>query len=184
MSNVKSKIESLLFISTKPMSASDLGKLIKVEIEEIKNALNILKKEYEERDGGVLVMQHENKYQMVSSSKNAELIQEFISDETTGELSQPSLETLTIIAYQGPISKMELNQVRGVNCALILRNLLLRGLIEAQFDKDKEETLYSVSFEFLRFLGITDINQLPDFLKLNNHEILQEKFPILSDEYE
>jgi segregation and condensation protein B len=109
---------------------------------------------------------------MVSAPENAQLIQGFIKDETTGELSRPSMETLTIIAYRGPISKLDLDRIRGVNCSLIIRNLLLRGLIEAKPDKKKNETYYNVSFDFIRFLGINDVAELPDFERLSKDDAI------------
>jgi len=109
---------------------------------------------------------------MVSSPDNSKIIAEFIQGETSGELTRPSLEALTIIAYRGPISKMDLERIRGVNCSLILRNLLMRGLINYQKSSQKEETYYSVSLEFLRFLGINDIKELPDYEKLSQDDSL------------
>ena len=100
------------------------------------------------------------------------VIQEFIKDETTGELSKPSLEALTIIAYRGPVAKIDLDRIRGVNCALILRNLLIRGLIEGKFDKKKNETYYTVTFDFIRFLGLNKINDLPDYVRLHQDETI------------
>jgi len=175
MSSLKSKIESLLFISAKPMSVKQLGDLTKKKSDEIKKAGDDLVSDYKEKKSGIQIIKNASKYQMVSSPENAKLVQEFIKDETTGELSRPSLETLTIIAYKGPISKVELNQIRGVNCALILRNLLLRGLIEiknvkSQNEEENEivEATYSVTFDFMRHLGINDVKELPDFEKLSN----------------
>lgn len=90
-----------------------------------------------------------------------------------GELSRPSLETLTIIAYRQPISKMDLDRIRGVNCALILRNLLLHGLIEGKYDKTKDETYYTVTVDFIRFLGISEVSALPDYDRLSHHDSLE-----------
>ncbi|MCG2700667.1 SMC-Scp complex subunit ScpB, partial [Candidatus Parcubacteria bacterium] len=92
--------------------------------------------------------------------------------ETTGELSRPSLESLTIIAYRGPVAKIDLDRIRGINCALILRNLLLRGLIEGKYDNKKKETYYSVTFDFIKFLGINNIKELPDYERLNKDDTI------------
>jgi segregation and condensation protein B len=163
----KSKIESLLFISAKPMSVKQLAELIRVKEEDVKKAGDDLVAEYLERKSGVQIIKNAGKFQMVSSADNAKLIQEFLQDETSGELSRPSLETLTIIAYRGPISKSDLDRIRGVNCSLILRNLLLRGLVEQKSDKGSDELYFSVSFDFMRFLGINDVKELPDYDKLS-----------------
>jgi segregation and condensation protein B len=170
--NIKSKIESLLFISAKPMTAKQLSDLIKKDVKEIKKAGDELVEDYKNKNGGIQIIKNGSKYQMVSSSKNAKLVQEFIKDETTGELSRPSLETLTIIAYRGPISKIDLDRIRGVNCSLIVRNLLLRGLIEGRLDKKKKETYYTVTFDFIRFLGINDIKELPDYERLHKDDTI------------
>ena len=168
----KSKIESLLFISAKPMSIKQIADLIKQKKEEVKKAGDELVEEYKEKKRGVQIIKNGSKYQMVSSPENAELVQEFIKDETTGDLSRPSLEALTIIAYRGPVSKIDLDRIRGVNCSLILRNLLLRGLIEGKFDKQKQETYYMVTLDFTRFLGLNEIKELPDFEKLNKDDTI------------
>jgi len=170
--HIKSKIESLLFISAKPMSLNQIADLLKKKKEEIKKAGDELVEEYKEKGRGIQIIKNGSKYQMVSSPENSELVQEFIKDETTGELSRPSLETLTIIAYRGPVSKIDLDRIRGVNCALILKNLLLRGLIEGKLDKHKQETYYNITLDFTRFLGVNDVSELPDFEKLNKDDTI------------
>lgn len=179
--NIKSKIESLLFISAKPMAIKQLSGLIKKETKEVEKICDELMEEYKENKSGIQVVKNNSKYQMVSSPENAKIVQDFIKDETTGELTRPSLETLTIIAYREPVSKLDLERIRGVNCSLILRNLLLRGLIEHKFDKKKRETYYNISFDFIRFLGINDVNQLPDYERLNKNDTLDR---ILEDNQE
>jgi len=172
--NIKSKIESLLFISAKPMAIKQLANLIKADAKEIRRAGDELVEEYKKENRGISIIKNGSKYQMVSSPANAKLVQSFMKDETTGELSRPSLETLTIIAYRGPISKIDLERIRGVNCSLIIRNLLMRGLIEAKADKRKKETYYTVTLDFIRFLGINDITELPDYEKLSNEKLSKD----------
>jgi len=172
MSNIKSQIESLLFIAAKPMSIKQLADITGAEAKDIESAGDELEISYKSSGNGMQIIKNDNKYQMVSSPENAKIIQVFLKDETTGELSRPSLEALTIIAYRGPIAKMDLDRVRGVNCSLIVRNLLLRGLIEGKFDKTKNETFYKVTFDFIRFLGINNISELPDYEKLNQNDTI------------
>src|SRR3989338_5343663 len=172
MSSLKSKIESLLFISTKPMALSLLAKLLKVDKKEIAKSADELMIDYKNNQAGVQIIKTDSKYQMVSAPDNVKVIQEFVADETTGELSRPSLEALTIIAYRGPVSKIDLDRIIGVNCALILRNLLIRGLIESRLDKKKNETYYSATLDFVRFLGLNEIKDLPDYLKLHQDDTI------------
>ncbi|MFA6393633.1 MAG: SMC-Scp complex subunit ScpB [Patescibacteria group bacterium] len=171
--NLKSQIESLLFISAKAMSVKQLSDTIKIPAKEAEKACDELNREYKEGGRGVEIVKQGNKYQMVSSPENAGLVREFVKEEVTGELSRPSLEALTIIAYRGPIAKIDLDRIRGINCGLILRNLLIRGLIEAREDKVKRETYYTVTLDFIRHLGLNEISELPDYEKLNKEETLE-----------
>lgn len=170
--NLGSQIESLLFISAKPMSVGQLSDLVKKSDKEVQPICDELVEKYKNNKQGIQIIKNGSKYQMVSSPENAKVVQEFIKDETTGELTRPSLETLTIIAYRGPISKIDLDRIRGVNCGLIIRNLLIRGLVEAKPDKKKNETYYSVTFDFVRFLGINNINELPDYERLHKDDTI------------
>lgn len=174
MNEIKSKIESLLFISAKPMTAKQLADLTGQKEADIKTSADELVEKYKQDQIGIQIIKDGSKYQMVSSPENAKVVQEFIKDETTGELSRPSLEALTIIAYRGPISKMDLDRIRGVNCALILRNLLIRGMIEAKSDKKKNDTYYNVTLDFIRFLGINDIKELPDYERLHKDDSIDK----------
>lgn len=175
--DIRSRIEAVLFMSARPMSIKKISKAVDADEKEVKDACEKLFSEYKERGGGLIIVKKENKVQMATSGEVSKTIQKFIKDETTGELSRPSLETLTIIAYRGPVSKTDLDRIRGVNCSLILRNLLVRGLVETK--EEKEEVFYSVSFDFLRFLGVGDVKDLPDYERLSKDDcidrILEDK---------
>lgn len=173
MTDLKPQLEALLFVAAKPMQLKDLASLVKTKPAEVADALTALEKDCEEQQRGVRVVKQGTTYQFVTGPDQAGLIKEFIKDETMGELSRPSLETLTIIAYRQPISKMDLDRIRGVNCALILRNLLLHGLIEGKYDKTKDETYYTVTVDFIRFLGISEVSALPDYDRLSHHDSLE-----------
>jgi segregation and condensation protein B len=169
---LSSKIEALLFLSGRPMSVRELSELTKEEAVKVEEAGEALAKSCEEKNSGVRVIKNGSSFQMASSPDNAALAQEFVKDETTGELSRPSLETLTIIAYRGPIAKTDLDRIRGINCSLILRNLLVRGLIDDKEDKKSGESYYTITFDFLRFLGLNDIKELPDYERLSQDETI------------
>jgi len=169
---MKSQIESLLFVTIKPISLKQISELVGKPIKEVEQATDELMATYKAEGRGMQIIKNENKYQLVSSSENAELVRELVKDETTGELSRPSIEALTIIAYRGPISKIDLDRIRGINCSLIVRNLLLRGLIEAKQDKTKNDTYYTVTFDFIKFLGINNVRELPDYEKLHKDDTI------------
>jgi segregation and condensation protein B len=176
---LKSQIESVLFVSTKPLAIKDLTKLlkkggVKTDKKEIQATIDELVSEYNVESRGIHIVNVDDKYQMVSSPDNKELVEKMMKLERTGDLTQPSLETLTIIAYRGPVSKVELEQIRGVNCSLILRNLMIRGLVEMSADQNNGQEMYNVTPEFMKYLGINTVDELPDYAKLHQIESLEE----------
>ena len=166
---LKYLLESLLFVSGKPLEIKDLSSFLKKDKQEIETALQELMTEYKNRNCGLRIIESGKKYQMASAPDNAKVVQDFLQTEVSGELTPASLETLTIIAYRGPIKKSDLEKIRGINCSLILRNLLIRGLVE-EIDKDAEDKEYNVSLEFIKFLGLDSVKDLPDYDKFHNNE--------------
>src|SRR3989338_4405700 len=174
MPSLKAKIESLLFISNQPLSIKRLVSLTGVEKEKAEEAIKELISEYNQKERGVQIQKIGEQIQMVTTADNAKIVKDFIKEETTGELTRPALETLTIIAYRGPVSRAEIEQIRGVNCAIILRHLLIRGLVESAEHKKKMQMVYNITFDFLKFLGINEQSELPDYEKLNSNESLEK----------
>lgn len=174
MSSLKSQIESLLFISNQPFSMKKLASLTKSDKTKVNQAVDELMEEYNKEGKGIGVSKIGEKVQMVTGSSNAKLVANYIKEETTGELSRAALETLTIVAYRGPIAKAELEQIRGVNCSVILRNLQMRGLVEGKEDKKKMQSAYNITFDFLKFLGLNDQSELPDYEKLNSSAAIEK----------
>jgi len=166
---LKYLLESLLFVSGKPLEIKDLSSFLKKDKQEIETALQKLMTEYKNRNCGLRIIESGKKYQMASAPDNAKVVQDFLQTEVSGELTPASLETLTIIAYRGPIKKSDLEKIRGINCSLILRNLLIRGLVE-EIDKDNDDKEYNVSLEFIKFLGLDSVKDLPDYDKFHNNE--------------
>ncbi len=99
----------------------------------------------------------------------ADVLGSMTKEETESELTRPQLETLTIIAYRGPITKPEIEHIRGVNCSIILRNLLMRGLIIEKEDKVKLQPVYTIASELLRKLGVHGVEELPDYEDLHKN---------------
>ncbi len=172
--NLISQIESLLIASGRALSLKELTKVLKTDPKKVEKALDELKEDYQNNQRGLAIVKNNYKYQLTSSAQNADLVGKFLQEEVSGELTQPSLEALTIISYRQPITKEEIEKIRGVNCSLILRNLLIRGLIEEKFDKQKQANYYYVSLDFVRHLGISDVSKLPDYEKLSSQESLNE----------
>lgn len=170
---LRKQIESILFISNKPLTPKQLADICGADKSEVQKVINELKQEYNTENKGVRIIDHDNKVQMATTPESSEIVEKFLKEELTGEMTRPQLETLTIIAYRGPITKLDLEQIRGVNCSLILRNLMIRGLVEARLDKKISTTVYNVTMDFVRFLGLTSVKDLPDYERLSKHEVIE-----------
>lgn len=174
MPSLISQLESILFVANRPLSVKKLSEVVAASPKDVEVALHELFASYRDRNGGMTLTRVGSEYQFMTAGENAEAVGNFIREEFTGELSRPSLEALTIIAYRGPVTKAEIEQIRGVNCSLILRNLMIRGLIEAAEDKALLLTRYRITHEFLRYLGLREASELPDYARLSaDHRIEQ-----------
>ena len=176
------QIEALLFISNRPLTARRLTELVEAKEDEVAQALEELRAQTNGDGGGVALVKVGNSYQFATRGEHAKLVAAFVKEELVGEMTKPQLETLTIIAYRGPVAKTELEQIRGVNCSLILRNLMMRGLVEEVENNskgDNRESLgalvrkYQVTHELIRHLGITGVEELPEYEQLSKHEYLE-----------
>lgn len=174
MQNINSVLESILFAAAKPLGFKELADFLKIKEDEVASAIKSLQEKYNIESSGLHIAVNNQKAQMITNPAFGQILKDYFQEEASGELTKPSLETLTIIAYRQPISKEELEQIRGVNCSLILRNLLIRGLIESHEDKNSLAPTYSVTMDFLRNLGIDSVSDLPDFAKLNSDENLNK----------
>ena len=163
MNEIEKNIEALLFVSGEGMSISKLAEVLKKKDEEIEISLTELKSHLE--DGHFLTILREgDKVSLVTAKDASKIVEEFAKEEFGGELTRSALETLAVVSYKGPIKRSEIDYIRGVNSSFMLRNLLIRGLIERVRDqKDSRTYVYRVSRDFLKFLGITSISDLPEY---------------------
>ncbi len=169
---LKSKIEALLFVAGKPLTVKKIAELVADKEPEVALALLELQGQYS-ASSGIQIFATGSQWQMGTSGECADIVAEFVKQEFAGELTRPQLETLTVIAYRGPISKTELEIIRGVSCSLIIRNLLIRGLIDEEHDSKLKQNKYRISMDFLRHLGITQVEALPDYQSLHGHEVME-----------
>jgi len=168
------KLEAILFAIAKPVTLKQIAKQLSLSEEVVMEAFETLKQKRNVEDSGIHLIEQEGKYQLVSNPNHAEDVVLFLKQEASGPLTRPSLETLTIIAYRGPITKPEIEQIRGVNCSLILRNLLIRGLVEEKDDVERLQPVYSISLELMKKLGIDSNQSLPDYESFHDNKQIDE----------
>lgn len=164
--DLKAKIESLLFVSSKPLSYKTLAKLTGESEGKVRIAGAELVEE--RKDMGVVVLEAGGSYQMATNAENSDLVKSFLNADLREKLTEATVEVLSIIAYRQPISKAEVEAIRGVNSQYSLRALLMRGLVEKVPNPyDARGSLYQTTTEFLQHLGLTSVDQLPDFAEVS-----------------
>ena len=159
---LESKIEGLLFYKGEDVTIKKLSELLNATETEIEDALKKLKISLINR--GIVLVQKDDSVVLGITGELSFIIESIRKEEITKELSRASLETLTIVLYKNEISRSEIDYIRGVNSSFILRNLLVRGLVEKIVDpKDTRRMLYRPTFNILSYMGITSIKDLPNY---------------------
>ncbi len=174
LDKIKSIVESLLFVSGEPIKLSRLAKIIGVKMAEVEKAVMVLQKEYSQ-NRGLIIIKKEKSVQMATNPENAESVSQIAKNELQGNLSQSSLEVLSIVAYRGPISRANVEAIRGVNCSFTLRTLMMRGMLERYDDPQNARSyLYKISFGFLKKFGIDRVEKLPDWETLSKNSQIDD----------
>ncbi len=160
--SLDAKIEAFLFYRGEPVSFSVLAKAFNVQQEEVVEALKILEEKLSSR--GLSLVTNNSEVMLGTSASLSGFFEEMRKEELTKELSRASLETLSIVLYKEKVSRADIDYIRGVNSSFILRNLLVRGLVDKETDaKDSRVSLYRPSLELLAHLGVSKTSELPNF---------------------
>lgn len=163
--DLSAKIEAILFWKAEPVSIKKLASLLNEKPATIKDGLTSLESNLKGR--GLTLVQTDEEVMLGTSKEFSPLIEQLTKEELTRDLGKAGLETLSIILYQGPISRADIDYIRGVNSQFILRNLLIRGLIErVDNPKDARSYLYKTTLQLLSHLGISKIENLPEYEKV------------------
>lgn len=160
---IEKQIEAVLFWKGEPIARPELARILSVKGAEVDTALAALEKTLIGR--GVRLMRKDDSVTLAAAPEASELIARLHREELDTELGKAALETLSIILYRAPVSRRDIEYIRGVNSTFILRNLLLRGLIErTTSEKDERVFLYRPSFELFSFLGMARVEELPEYV--------------------
>ncbi len=168
----KALVESLLFVSGDPVTLQTLKNVADMPEADLKQLLDELIAAYRDSNGGILIIEVATGYQMVANPQYVSWIRKMMNTSTPNKLSLPALETLAIIAYNQPIIKAELEQIRGVNADGVIKSLLDKRLIKIMGRKEVpgKPLLYGTTKEFLEYFGLKDLTELPTLKELTRDE--------------
>ncbi len=162
------RLEALLFIYGEPMTYKKIMAALDCSEEELKSAIAGLDENLKSDQRGLILVSDKEKVQLATKPDFAGLFEQLIKEEMSENLTPAALETLSIVTYAGPISRAEIDYIRGVNSSFTLRNLSIRGLVERLADPHRANAyIYSPSMDFLKLLGIAKKEDLPEYEKFS-----------------
>jgi segregation and condensation protein B len=161
------QVEALLFVAPEPVSPYQLSTILDETQRAVQTCLEELEEQYRER--GIRLQWHDGKVQLTSAPESAEIIELFLNLEATTTLSRAALETMAIIAYQQPVTRPQIDTIRGVNSDGVIRGLLSKGLIDdvGRAEGPGRPILYGTTSDFLKYFGLSSLGDLPP-LNLEN----------------
>lgn len=162
--NIKSVLESLLFAWGEPLNINEISRILDMPPGRITTTLEEMILTFsEDTDRGLVIQKFGNSYQITTKKENYEFIQSLLQTTVNKSLSTAAMETLSIIAYKQPVTKVEIELIRGVKCSNVIKGLLDKNLIKevGRLDKPGRPAIYSTTDEFLRHFGLNSINELP-----------------------
>lgn len=171
MSSYISAVESLLFVSGEPLSIRDISKILELDIDKTKEVINNLAEELEKENRGIRLIHINDCCQLTTKPENSDFIQKLLKKNTRQTMSQASLECLSIIAYKQPVTRIEIEEIRGVKSESAVQKLIERNLVKevGRLDVIGRPKQYGTTDEFLRQFNLKDIEHLPE-LKLFSEE--------------
>lgn len=173
--SLSAKLEALLFVSGEPVALAQLAAALDVAPSVIERGLNELDASLAGR--GLKLQRHAGRVQLTTAPQLAELIELFLGLEATSHLSRAALETLAIIAYQQPVTRPQIDSIRGVNSDSMMKSLLHKNLIleSGRADGPGRPILYSTTPEFLQHFGLNSILEMPPLAKPEEEETKQDE---------
>lgn len=172
--NYKAVVEGLLFVvGDEGITVEEMKKVLDVDNETLKQIFLELKKDYEKPDRGLRISYLGNAFKLTTKEEHKEFYEKLVVDTKNKTLSNASLEVLAVIAYNEPITRLKIDEIRGVNSSQIVRRLLARGFIKICGKEDSigKPNLYKTTNEFLDYFGLSSKNDLPEII---NKELNKE----------
>ena len=170
LKNLDKNIEAILFHKAEAVKVTELAKILGAPKDNIETALDNLEKNLDGR--GVTLIKNDGAVMLGTTPETAIIVEKLIKDELDKDLGKAGLETLSIVLYRGPIKRSEIDYIRGVNSSYILRNMVMRGLVERINVSESRSFVYKPTFELLAYLGVSCVEELPEY-NLVNSEIEQ-----------
>ena len=173
-------LEAILFVAPGPVSIAQLATVMELSAPEVEEGLRQLETAYA-ADRGLALQRHGGRVQLTTAPRLATMLDRFLGIEANSRLSRAALETLAIVAYQQPLTRPQVDAIRGVNSDGVMKSLLSKGLIQevGRSDGPGRPILYGTTSDFLQYFGLNSLQELPDFELMKTDQDNQEQKEIL-----
>lgn len=173
LSELEAVVESLLFISGEAVSLTSIAQTIEMDKATARAIIHTLMDKYEEEKRGIRIIELENSYQMCTASECFEYIRNMYKSPNRQGLTQSLLETLAIIAYKQPITKGQIEEIRGVNAEHAVSKLVEKKLVceVGRMDSPGKPIMFGTTNEFLRYFGFKSVSDLPELREQTDEEV-------------
>jgi segregation and condensation protein B len=181
--NLKAVLEGLLFVvGDDGLTLEQIMNIMEIDEEEAKEVLMSLRSEYENNDRGLRINFLGNTFKLTTKAEHKEFYRKLIENPQNSNLSQSALEILAIIVYNEPITRIQVDNIRGVSSSQMMRKLVAKGFLKevGRSDMPGRPILYKTTDEFLDYFGLSSRDELPKLEISNNDEVLEEKDLFLS----
>ncbi len=166
-------VEAVLFAAAEPIEYTKLASVLGMDDEQILLAMDALNEKYSAENSGICLLKLDTKYQICSKKEYVEAVRNVLDLKRNAPLSQAAFEVLAIVAYNQPITKPYIEQIRGVDCSGVVNTLCQRGLVEekGRLDVPGRPVLYGTTADFLRCFSLNSLEDLPE-LPQSDKEVL------------
>jgi segregation and condensation protein B len=161
---IKSAFESMMYVWGEPLKAKQAGEVLDIDEQEALELFRELKDEYDQEGRGLEIREINGAFQFVTREKNAEYIERLCTPVKSKRLSQSALEVLAIVAYRQPVTKGEIEAIRGIKCDRVMEGLVAKGIVEAvgRSQAVGRPVLYGTTDLFLKNFGFSSLKDLPE----------------------
>lgn len=163
INKLNAAIEAILFSSGEPVETEKIAQALEIEFDTVHKLIDNLSVQYDDRQSGLQIIKLGDKYQMITRSDFSEYVRRVLEVKKNAPLSQAAFEVLAVVAYNQPVTKAFVEQVRGVDCSGVVNTLCQKGLLEekGRLDLPGRPLLYGTTDEFLRCFSVSSLDELP-----------------------
>lgn len=180
----QSIIEAVLFASGEPLELGRIAEVLEIDVDTAERLTEDLMHEVNTRDGGLRIVKLDKSYQMCTKNEYADYIRKALDIRRNTPLSQAAMEVLAIIAYNQPVTKAFVDQVRGVDCGAVIQGLVAKNLVEekGRLELPGRPLVYGTTADFLRCFGISSLNELPAIPQKDDNDMVETNFEEIIEE--